>query len=71
MRTVRFSLGSFRQINANTFEVADKNGDIIWVGTNPREGEIFIQGMYETAIHKLISPILEAEGYNILGVKQR
>ncbi len=69
MPVQKFSLGVFQQVNADMFIVSDKNGHTVWSGSNPIDGMVVVQGMYETAIRKQFLPPIFAEGYNRLGVK--
>ena len=70
IQPIKFSLGMFQQTDHDTFILSDKNSKVIYNGKNPIEAMVIAQGMYETAIRELFLPLIIAEGYNRLGVKE-
>lgn len=70
MPMIKFSLGAFKQVNHDTFLLSNRNGEVIYYGKNPVEAMVLAQGMYETAVREQFMPLIQAEGYNRLGVKQ-
>lgn len=65
----KFSLGTFEQLSHKDFIVTDNNGNRVYWGDNPIAAMVWIQGMYETAVTKLLLPKILAEGYDRLGRK--
>ena len=69
MPIIKFSLGMFQQTDHDTFILSDKNAKVVYNGKNPVEAMVIAQGMYETAVRNQFLPLIQAEGYNRLGVK--